>query len=110
MTPPTGFFDGDSYADTLRGVPGPEPTEILLRGCRTAAGSADAACGGYPNGMPNNWGLRTERYKYIEYPDGDVQLFDLEADPWELTNLGPDPASAPLVAALHDRLVQRRGF
>lgn len=110
VAPPPGFFDGDSYADTLRGAPGPEPSEVLLRGCRTAAGAGDPPCGGHLTGMPNNWGLRTDRYKYIEYPDGDVQLFDLWTDPWELTNLGPDPGSGLLVAQLHARLVQRRGF
>ena len=57
-----------------------------------------------------NWGLRTPTYKYIEYPDGYVQLFDLVTDPHELRNLGTDPANASLIASLHAELVARRGF
>jgi arylsulfatase A-like enzyme len=58
--------------------------------------------------MGFNWGLRTATHKYIEYPDGYVQLFDLTTDQWELTNLASDPAQAPLVADLHARLARLR--
>jgi N-acetylglucosamine-6-sulfatase len=58
--------------------------------------------------MGFNWGLRTATHKYIEYSDGYVQLFDLTTDPWELTNLGSDPAQAPLIADLHARLSRLR--
>ena len=54
--------------------------------------------------MGSNWGLRTATHKYIEYPDGYVQLFDITTDPWELTNHASDPTQAPLVAQLHKRL------
>ena len=50
--------------------------------------------------------LRRGRYKYIYYPDNPDQLFDLEADPAELTNLADDPAYGDrreaLEAALKD--------
>jgi len=59
--------------------------------------------------MGFNWGPRTATTKYIEYPDGYLQLFDLTTDPWELTNLAQDPAQAPLVAQLHARLEQLKG-
>ena len=104
---PRHFIDGTSFAADLRRDPGRDPQEVLLRGCRTQRGPEDD-CGGYPSNMGFNWGLRTATHKYIEYPDGYVQLFDLTTDPWELTNLASDPAQAALVADLHARLERLR--
>ena len=50
------------------------------------------ACGGYFTGFGTNWGVRTVTHKYVEYDTGERQLFDLVADPYELTNLAGDPA------------------
>jgi arylsulfatase A-like enzyme len=100
---PRHFLDGSSFADDLSGKDASAPQEVLLRGCRTQRGPDDD-CGGYVSNMGFNWGLRTATHKYVEYPDGYVQLFDLTTDPWELTNLAPDPNQAPLVAELHARL------
>jgi N-acetylglucosamine-6-sulfatase len=108
VTPPRGFLDGASFAGDLRGdAPERDPQEVLLRGCRTQRGGKDD-CGGYPSNMGFNWGLRTATHKYVEYPDGYVQLFDLATDPWELRNVGADPAQAPLIADLHARLNRLR--
>jgi N-acetylglucosamine-6-sulfatase len=107
VTPPRRFLDGTSFADDLHGDPQREPREVLLRGCRTQRGPAHD-CGGYPSDMGFNWGLRTATYKYIEYPDGYVQLFDLTTDPWELTNVASDATQAPLIAELHARLTRLR--
>jgi len=105
---PRDFVDGTSFAAELTGKEQAGPQEVLLRRCRTQRGPGDD-CGGYPSNMGFNWGLRTATTKYIEYPDGYVQLFDLTTDPWELTNLAQDPAQAPLVAQLHARLEQLKG-
>ena len=48
--------------------------------------------------------LRTLRHKYVCYVGAPPQLFDLEADPEELTDLGADPAHASLRAAFEARL------
>jgi arylsulfatase A-like enzyme len=104
---PRRFLDGTSFAGDLGGKTHRDPAEVLLRGCRTQRGPQDD-CGGYPSNMGFDWGLRTATHKYIEYPDGYVQLFDVTTDPWELTNLAPDPAQAPLIARLHDRLERLR--
>ncbi len=51
--------------------------------------------------------LRDERYKLIRYPLVDrTQLFDLRADPHELTNLADQPVHAAKVAELTSRLAQ----
>jgi choline-sulfatase len=48
--------------------------------------------------------LRTLRYKYVEYLGAPPQLFDLDADPEELHDLGTDPAHAATRAALAAQL------
>lgn len=48
---------------------------------------------------------RTQRWKYVHDPLGDLdQLYDLEADPWELANVAAEPRHADVLAALRLRL------
>jgi N-acetylglucosamine-6-sulfatase len=49
-------------------------------------------------------GLRNYRWKYVEYTNGEVELYDLQHDPDELTSLHADPALAGLRATLAARL------
>ncbi len=37
--------------------------------------------------------IRSERYRYISYPDGSEELYDHSRDPWEWHNLADEPAS-----------------
>jgi len=54
-------------------------------------------------------GLRTQRWKLITYPGEDFEeLYDLETDPLELTNLARDPASSGTLAELRAQLAERR--
>jgi len=48
--------------------------------------------------------LRTLRYKYVHYVNAPPQLFDLEADPEELNDLGTSNAAAGIRNALEARL------
>jgi choline-sulfatase len=49
--------------------------------------------------------LRTNQHKLITYKDDPViQLFDMEADPWETKNLAEDPANDSLVKQLLKQL------
>ncbi len=57
-------------------------------------------------------GVRTDRYKLIEYVrDGrrtETQLFDLQADPWETTNLAGQSDHAETLANLRAKLLELR--
>lgn len=48
--------------------------------------------------------LRKGRWKLIYYVGFEPELFDLEADPEEMTNRAADPACAEVIADLKDRL------
>jgi arylsulfatase A-like enzyme len=63
-----------------------------------------------PHRVGPHRGVRTSRYKLIEYyGEGDYwELFDLEADPDELANRYPDPAYADVVDDLKAELLRVR--
>jgi arylsulfatase A-like enzyme len=42
---------------------------------------------GYVTAIPNYSAVRTARYNYVEYETGEKELYDLNADPTELTNI-----------------------
>ncbi|GER21173.1 sulfatase-like hydrolase/transferase [Variovorax boronicumulans] len=58
--------------------------------------------------------LRTRRWKFVHFEDLPPQLFDMQADPDELVDLGRDPALAAvreqMLGLLFDWLRQRRRF
>ena len=61
--------------------------------------------------IPRSEGVRTDQWKYVLYPDEEPpyeQLFDLQADPNEISNLASDPAASAKLAELRVRLVERR--
>ena len=60
------------------------------------------------NGMPRFTGLRTDRYKYVEYVWGPVELYDLRRDPDELDNLAGSPALRGVQRGLARRLARLR--
>ncbi len=55
-------------------------------------------------GHIDSQGVRTSRYLYNEYINGDRELYDLQLDPFELTNVVNDPAYAATVATLQATL------
>jgi arylsulfatase A-like enzyme len=51
-------------------------------------------------------GIRLGPYKYIEWPDGEKELYDITKDPYELNNEIRDKNFAPIRAFLHAQLIR----
>ena len=53
-------------------------------------------------------GVRTERWKYITYPDSDncAELYDLKNDPLEMRNLAGEPSAAGVAAEMKARMAE----
>jgi N-acetylglucosamine-6-sulfatase len=68
-------------------------------------------------GFPYQWdvpyhGVRTDRFKYVNWSTGGEELYDLVNDPYEMENLASDPAFVETKAellALADRLRDCKG-
>ena len=69
--------DGVSLNDLMR-HPGPSDRHVVVEAWR-------------PGGAPLYTGLRTERYLYVKYATGEVELYDLHRDPHQLDSLARDP-------------------
>ena len=64
-----------------------------------------------PTMVPRNHGVRTERYKLMEYYEQqpkEYELYDLQEDPRELNNLYADPRHRDITAQLLQRLNELR--
>ena len=61
---------------------------------------------GYAPGIPTVVGIRTDRYKLVDYPEleDNNEMYDLKADPLEMTNLYNDEKYSSLKARLEKRL------
>ena len=58
----------------------------------------------YVKAIPEYHSLRTARYSYIEYTTGEKELYDLSADPTELTSLHASASHQALISDLQVRL------
>ena len=86
--------DGRSLTSLLRGEEPSWRSAVLLEGW------GENVSIGLP---PEYKAVRTERHKYVEYVNGERELYDLEADPYELENVH-ESAESSLVEDLKARL------
>lgn len=70
---------------------------------RTSGGEAKATASELAP-PKNYYGIRLGPYKYIEWPDGEKELYDINRDPNELNNIVRDPNFFPIRAFLHTEL------
>jgi len=91
---------------------GQAPTETATPE-RTAAGPARGKLLGRANpaahasvvAPPKNYyGIRLGAYKYIEWPDGEKELYDINKDPYELNNIVRDGNFSPIRNFMHKEL------
>jgi N-acetylglucosamine-6-sulfatase len=84
----------------LKGVSGRAVTATASR----APGKNPAAHASEVAPPKNYYGIRLGPYKYIEWPDGEKELYDINKDPYELNNIVRDPNYFPIRAFLHTEL------
>jgi len=46
------------------------------------------------------YGVKTGRYKYVHWSFGDIELYDMKKDPYELDNIAGDPGMAGVIGKL----------
>jgi arylsulfatase A-like enzyme len=59
-------------------------------------------------GGMTGFSLRTERWRYIQWSDGNAELYDHDNDPGEWHNVVADPANAAALVDLKRQLAGRR--
>ena len=96
--------EGMDLSSAILGQPGPRRDEVYLM-------NFSAAYDWLENGM--EWrGVRTDEATYVEWLDGRRELFDLSADPGQVTNLVGRADAAGLETRMRERLaalMRRRG-
>jgi N-acetylglucosamine-6-sulfatase len=98
VTPPA-FVDGRSLRPLLTTSPPAAWRSAFLVEHRRAPEEY-----AYVKAIPNYDAIRTPQYNYVEYATGERELYDLNTDSTELTNIYSS-ASPTLISELHSRLV-----
>lgn len=90
----TPFVEGQSLLPLLSSSSGPWRDTFLLEHMQPRAKHDPLKA------IPNFCGVRTTDYKYVSYADGERELYDLTADPFELQNQASNPSFASTEATL----------
>ncbi len=83
-------------------------TQVVRNGRANRAGGAGNAAAREGNGKFFGYSLRTARWRYTEWEDGEAgrELYDHDADPRELKNLASDAAYSKTIAELSEQMEQ----
>jgi arylsulfatase A-like enzyme len=97
----------ESFVETADVEANGEPTaqrtvpEVKRRSTRKSGASASIVA------PPKDYeGIRLGPYKYIEWPDGEKELYDITKDPYELNNVVRVRNLSPIRAFLHAQLIR----
>jgi N-acetylglucosamine-6-sulfatase len=93
----------ESFVETNDVEANGEPGAQRPRVRAPASGKATASIVAPPKDYE---GIRLGPYKYIEWPDGEKELYDITKDPYELNNIVRVPNFFPIRAFLHAQLVR----
>jgi arylsulfatase A-like enzyme len=100
-----GPTDGRSLLPAMTGEPQQRPA-VLLHNASNHEGRD------FGKDLPAFWGVRTPRWKYLEHSRAAGtprrELYDLEADPYELENLAGSPEARDVLEDLDRRLRRLR--
>ena len=84
-----------------------ETNDVEANGELQARGSSRDGASASIVAPPKDYvGIRLGAYKYIEWPSGEEELYDVHKDPYELNNLVRVPNLSPIRAFLHAQLVR----
>ncbi len=83
---------------------GQEPAETAGTSAGATASSKSEATASITAPPKDYVGIRLGPYKYIEWPSGEKELYDITKDQYELNNLARDNNFAPIRNFLHDQL------
>ena len=89
---PATRVNGMSLVPLLADAQTPWRGEVLLESLKTGLARTTFSA------------VRTSRYLYAEYANGDRELYDLQSDPFQLTNVAKKAANAALVTQLKAKL------
>ena len=87
-----------------------QPTNVpaLQRSGASASSASEPGATASLLAPPKDYeGIRLGPYKYIAWPDGEKELYDLEKDPYELNNIVRIPNYFPIRNYLHRELLNR---
>jgi N-acetylglucosamine-6-sulfatase len=84
-----------------RTAAGPSRGKLLARAAGAKNPPAHASVVAPPK---NYYGIRLGPYKYIEWPDGEKELYDINKDPSELNNVVRDGNFSPIRNFMHQEL------
>ena len=86
--------DGASLLPFLDPAAAPAPTAWREGALIHWPGGNTTGLSGKPDSIPQFWGIRTAKDKYVELDTGEKEYYDLVADPHELVNLLSRPTTA----------------
>jgi arylsulfatase A-like enzyme len=109
-----GGFDGRSirpfWKDTSRRTRRPLLLESYIGPNDAPADGLTSGAGASASAPPRNYfAIRAGRYKYVEYTNGERELYDLKSDPAELANRIAVPAWRPVATVLGRELDRLKG-